>query len=613
MKWSKMGWALSASSLVVMGTSLVPSTVADASVHTMRSTQIVLNGKTYSSPKAFTYQNTTYMPIYYVQNLLRSLGIENSWNGTSWNLLTQDKSVTLNLDAKTGTVKILVNGKTVIQRVTRIVDTDPYSHSPTSFIPIWYMQQVLKSMGLNNPIPWNGTVWNITANYRDVSKSGVSIGLFATKEDAIAKLTQYPGGVVEDAGGNVIYTQQDFTGVDLRFPAPSNVNAITINQFFAAHPSPLAGLGQSFMDAQSTYGVNANYLLAHAVEETGWGTSSIAITKNNLYGYGAYDANQGYTAGTFPTTDYAIRFQAWEVRNNYLNPGATYYVSPTLTGMNQHYASDTTWAANIGSVMNQFAIDQNDTVQSYVSYPSTQMVPTPQSSDEPVFYTSGYQGAVQQNSYYTGLPVYPDMATGESQMFTRPIQNKDSGVDVQALQTALNQQNNAGLTADGVFGPQTLAALQTYQSQHGLPTTGVCDFNMWTNDLHIDSTSGSQLSTGSLVSVDQMKQGMVGGDVVEWFHVVGQGWVDSNFVNLSNVYRLSVSDSTSATLSSVKVYDPNNSSAVISTMHAGDYVVSSSPAGVNGWVTIQFADQATGSTTTGVVSTSSVTLVKVGS
>ena len=49
--------------------------------------------------------------------------------------------------------------------------------------------------------------------------------------------------------------------------------------------------GQSFIDAGKTYGVNALYLAAHAIHESAFGTSDIALGKNNLFGFGSYDAS----------------------------------------------------------------------------------------------------------------------------------------------------------------------------------------------------------------------------------------------------------------------------------------------------------------------------------
>jgi murein DD-endopeptidase MepM/ murein hydrolase activator NlpD len=40
-------------------------------------------------------------------------------------------------------------------------------------------------------------------------------------------------------------------------------------------------------------------------------------------------------------------------------------------------------------------------------------------------------------------------------------------------------QKKVGVTADGVFGPKTKAAVQAFQTKHGLPATGVVDALTW--------------------------------------------------------------------------------------------------------------------------------------
>lgn len=55
-------------------------------------TSITLNGKTLASPTAFVTANTTYMPLYYVGYVLRSLGIKSTWSADStrqlWTLIS---------------------------------------------------------------------------------------------------------------------------------------------------------------------------------------------------------------------------------------------------------------------------------------------------------------------------------------------------------------------------------------------------------------------------------------------------------------------------------------------------------------------------------------------
>ena len=150
----------------MLGT-VVPATARAASP-SMFSTRIELNGSVLSRPTAFVANQTTYMPIYYVQQLIDKLGIHNSWNGGStpqtWTFDT-NKSVSLNIVDKSGTVDVLINGKTVEHNVDRFVATDPSTGKGTTFVPIWYIQQILHALGIQNQ--WNGNsgvkTWSMTS------------------------------------------------------------------------------------------------------------------------------------------------------------------------------------------------------------------------------------------------------------------------------------------------------------------------------------------------------------------------------------------------------------------------------------------------------------------
>ncbi|MCL6443910.1 MAG: peptidoglycan-binding protein [Alicyclobacillus sp.] len=441
--------------------------------------------------------------------------------------------------------------------------------------------------------------------YTAITPQGVLIGLYPTLQLAEQGVGAHPGAVVKNESGQVVYTQPSpggsstgFTNVDLRFAAPANINAKSIDTYLTAHGSPLAGLGQAFMDAQRIYGVNANYLVSHAIWETGWGKSAIALAKNNLFGYGAFDANPGEDAGRFPSNEYAILFEGWEVRQNYLTPGSSLYVSPTLTGMNVHYATDPHWAAGIAGLMGQMASYVGDTINHYTQYSVNKTAPAPKATNEPVFWMNGAQAVVTKVPNYNGLPYYASWSQGASQMFTRTLQNGDQGGDVATLQNALNQTIQAGLTVDGIFGPMTKAAVQQYQMQHGLPVTGICDATMWRQ---LFPATANTLPVGSKVAVDQIEQGMAGGLVVAWYHIVNRGWVNGQYVHFTNVYRLTVPDPKSAADSTVSVYDPAHPTVVLTTLHAGDFVVCNSTNPVNGMYRIQYSDLLTGKPMQGLV------------
>ncbi len=129
-------------------------------------TQVTLNTKTISQPIGFTYRNTAYMPIYYIDSVFAALGFHSVWNGISqtWeiskpNVLTTQSA----LNAKTGTVSIFVNGKLAAAHIIRVVHIDPYSGQETTFLPIWFIQEILRSVGIANN--WDGTaavkIWSL--------------------------------------------------------------------------------------------------------------------------------------------------------------------------------------------------------------------------------------------------------------------------------------------------------------------------------------------------------------------------------------------------------------------------------------------------------------------
>jgi mannosyl-glycoprotein endo-beta-N-acetylglucosaminidase len=193
-------------------------------------------------------------------------------------------------------------------------------------------------------------------------------------------------------------------------------------------------------------------------------------------------------------------------------------------------------------------------------------------------------------------------------MFTRTLQNGCMGGDVATLQRLLNQKIKAGLTVDGAFGPKTAAALKQYQTAQGLPATGTCNFSLWNT---LVSKPAGTIPAKTVVTVDEMMQGMCAGLVVEWYHIPNYGWVNSQYVQFTNAYRLTVSNPTSPSAVTVNIYDAANPSRTIYTMHAGDWVISNNPNPVNGYIQVQVVNQFTGQALKGLVNASQVKLTAI--
>ena len=117
--------------------------------------------------------------------------------------------------------------------------------------------------------------------------------------------------------------------------------------------TPLPRLGAAFTKAERDTGINARYLVAHALLESGWGTSWIAQAKHNLFGYGAYDRDPGRYATRFPTFAAGIAGVANQIRAKYLSPDGRWWRGfPTLRGVNRFYASDPRWADKVAVIAN---------------------------------------------------------------------------------------------------------------------------------------------------------------------------------------------------------------------------------------------------------------------
>ena len=136
----------------------------------------------------------------------------------------------------------------------------------------------------------------------------------------------------------------------------------------------LRGTGQYFVDAAKLYGINEVYLLAHAIHETGWGTSTFAKGYScngklyySFYGIAAFDKNPNNTQ------NYAVK-QGWDsIRNGIVGGGqwiASNYIhnitrnQNTLykmrwnypqyakgQGVGNQYATDPQWAVKIAGIM----------------------------------------------------------------------------------------------------------------------------------------------------------------------------------------------------------------------------------------------------------------------
>lgn len=164
------------------------------------------------------------------------------------------------------------------------------------------------------------------------------------------------GNSESGSGGNI-----EKLSFDMRLNKPSGLSLEQFKKILTDNKDKntiFENNAEYFYYIEKQYNINGVFVAAVAIHESGWGTSKIALQKNNLFGYGAYDSNP-YN-GAYEFTDYSecIDLIARVFVKYYLNPKGTeiyggekaqgtYYNGATLTAVNTRYASDKNWANSV--------------------------------------------------------------------------------------------------------------------------------------------------------------------------------------------------------------------------------------------------------------------------
>ncbi len=123
----------------------------------MQKREISIDGQTLYSPYSFVYGDTTYMPIWYVISALRHLGVQNSWNGAhmQWRVALKTESPPVQASRLAG----IYLGGVRVENIPALIRRDPASGVKTTFMPIWYVSRVLKTVNIHSS--WDGRVWDL--------------------------------------------------------------------------------------------------------------------------------------------------------------------------------------------------------------------------------------------------------------------------------------------------------------------------------------------------------------------------------------------------------------------------------------------------------------------
>jgi len=148
-------------------------------------------------------------------------------------------------------------------------------------------------------------------------------------------------------------TPETIKSTNVYLGEPSYYTAKELNLFLLG--TSMSGMGSTFVEAEIRYGVNSAVLMSIAIHESGWGNSQIALLKNNLFGFKAYDDSPFASAEDFETSRKGIMLVARNLKKEYILESGSYYRNnASLYDMNYYYASDKLWSFKITNTLKKF-------------------------------------------------------------------------------------------------------------------------------------------------------------------------------------------------------------------------------------------------------------------
>lgn len=130
-----------------------------------------------------------------------------------------------------------------------------------------------------------------------------------------------------------------------------------VKEKVGSNKSKMLNLSSEFIKNQDIYGTNALLTFGVAANESGWGRSSIALNKNNLFGHAAYDSDPAGSANGYSSPAFSVYYHCKSfISEGYLDPkdyNGRYFGShlgDKASGINVKYASDPYWGEKAASI-----------------------------------------------------------------------------------------------------------------------------------------------------------------------------------------------------------------------------------------------------------------------
>lgn len=163
----------------------------------------------------------------------------------------------------------------------------------------------------------------------------------------------------------------------LNYRTKSNYTADDIDKYIkdvkrlTASNSKFYDSGKYFENAQNNYGINLALMFSVGANESAYGTSNIAMNKNNLFGLNAVDSSPGLSADMYKSVEDCIDTYAYSwLSYGYIQPGDWRWFGSNLgskdQGLNVKYASDPYWSEKAAG--RYYELDKYYGFQDYNSY-----------------------------------------------------------------------------------------------------------------------------------------------------------------------------------------------------------------------------------------------------
>lgn len=133
--------------------------------------------------------------------------------------------------------------------------------------------------------------------------------------------------------------------------------------------SKMKNQGQTFINAQNNYGMNALLIYSLACLESAYGTSNFALDRNNLFGWNAFDSDPG-SASWFSSIESAVNEHMGINLRGYTNINDSRFFGSHVgnkgSGFNVKYAADPYWGYKIAAIA--YSIDKAAGFADYNKY-----------------------------------------------------------------------------------------------------------------------------------------------------------------------------------------------------------------------------------------------------